>query len=100
MSSWHELITVLFQLVILPFVVCGPRGGGWLSVHIILTKSYFYIAFYKNGVVKICNFMMHDWVIKYITVTAANLVLSIQLPCVILGYFTARGNGNVHLTPH
>lgn len=38
---------VLFKLIILPFVLYGPRGAGWLSVHVILTKSYFYIAFYK-----------------------------------------------------
>lgn len=33
-----------------------------------------------------CNFMMHDWVIKHIIVTAANVVFWIHLPCVILEY--------------
>lgn len=38
---------------------------------------------------KMCNFMMHDWVIKHI-VTAAHLIFSIRLSCGVLGYFTIK----------
>lgn len=59
-------------------------------------KIYFYIAFYKTKSSKMCNFMMHDWVIKHI-VTAAHLIFSIRLSCVTLGYFTVKVNNQV---PH
>lgn len=45
-----------------------------------------------------CNFMMHDRVIKHI-VTAANLIFSIHLPRVMLGYFTVEVNDNTQI-PH
>lgn len=35
--------------------------------------------------------MMHDWVIKHI-VTAAHLIFSIHLSCVMLGSFTVNVN--------
>lgn len=45
---------------------------------------------------KMCNFMMHDGVIKHI-VTAANLIFSIHLPCVKLGYFTVEVSNNTQV---
>lgn len=47
---------------------------------------------------KMCNFMMHDRVIKHI-VTAALLIFSIHLSCVMLGYFTVNINNNTQV-PH
>lgn len=64
---------MLFKLIILPSVVCRPRGVGWFKCTSYFDKIYFYIAFYKMEWSNPCNFLMHDWVIKHI-VTAANLI--------------------------
>lgn len=61
-------------------------------------KIYFYIAFYKTKLSKMCKFMMHDWVIKHI-VTAARLIFSVCLSCVMLGYFTVNVSNNTQV-PH
>lgn len=42
--------------------------------------------------------MMHDWVIKHI-VTAAHLIFSIHLSCVMLGCFTVNLNNSTQV-PH
>lgn len=42
--------------------------------------------------------MMHDWVIKHI-VTAAHLIFSICLSCVVLGYFIVSISNNTEV-PH
>lgn len=89
----------VIQILILPSVICGPRGVGWLSkCASYFDKIYFYIAFYKMKSSKMCNFMMHDWVIKHI-VTAAHLIFSICLSCVVLGYFTVHISNNTQV-PH
>lgn len=38
---WLELIKILILLS----VICGPRGVGWLSVHLILIKFIFILHF-------------------------------------------------------
>lgn len=38
---------MLSKLIILPSVICGPRGVGWLSVHLILTEFIFILHFIK-----------------------------------------------------
>lgn len=61
-------------------------------------KIYFYIAFYNTKLSKMCKFMMHDWVIKH-NVTAAHLIFSICLSCVMLGYFIVNVSNNTEV-PH
>lgn len=38
---------MLLKPIILPSVVCGPRGVGLLSVHLILRKFIFILHFIK-----------------------------------------------------